>query len=147
MKGKEKCDFLRSIRKEIADKNGIEYAPEPCTHEGDCLGTCPACDKEADYIMEELRKMKVDGKEIDTDTERLKELERYVGSMDDDEIQEVGKMSEMEPLRGIPEPQDDFFKETGDIAAPEHMEDEDEDVHVLMGDVAVPDYMDDEDKD
>lgn len=44
MTGKEKCELLRSIRKEIADRNGIIFEPSECNHRGDCSGTCPLCD-------------------------------------------------------------------------------------------------------
>ena len=56
MKGKEKCDFLKGFRKKIADDNGIILQQSDCTHEGDCLGTCPLCDSESAYIINELKK-------------------------------------------------------------------------------------------
>ena len=37
--GKSICRTLKAIRQQIADANGISYAPEPCTFEGECLGT------------------------------------------------------------------------------------------------------------
>ena len=43
--GKEQCDFMRQIRIDIAASNGIPYTPEPCTHEGDCSGSCLQCGK------------------------------------------------------------------------------------------------------
>ena len=59
MNGKEKCDFLRAFRKKIAEDNGIVLEQKDCTHEGDCLGTCPMCDAESSYLMNELRKKDV----------------------------------------------------------------------------------------
>ena len=56
MNGKEKCEMLRSIRMNIAQKYGIEYEPKECEHEECSTGTCPLCDKEAEFILEELRK-------------------------------------------------------------------------------------------
>ena len=47
MTGKEKCELLKAIRKNIAEMNGIEYYPEQCDHEGNCPGFCPRCDMEA----------------------------------------------------------------------------------------------------
>ena len=37
--GKSICRTLKAIRQQIADANGINYAPESCTFEGECLGT------------------------------------------------------------------------------------------------------------
>ena len=54
--GKRKCEALKNIRKQVADANGIKYDPTPCTHKGDCLGTCPKCEAEVKYIENELRK-------------------------------------------------------------------------------------------
>lgn len=53
-KGKATCNILKDIRQKIADANGIAYAPHECHHEGDCPGTCPACEAEIRYLEEEL---------------------------------------------------------------------------------------------
>lgn len=52
--GKKKCEILKGIRKEIARSEGIAYAPEKCTHEGDCPGTCPRCEAEVQYLEQEI---------------------------------------------------------------------------------------------
>ena len=42
MTGKEKCNLLRQIRKEIAESNDIVYLTTECDYTGnDCPGTCP----------------------------------------------------------------------------------------------------------
>lgn len=41
------CETLKSIRKQIADANGIAYEPNICTYEGPCMGICPVCEAEA----------------------------------------------------------------------------------------------------
>lgn len=69
MKGKDKCELLKSIRKRLAEMNDIEYAPTPCDHEGECRGTCPRCDKEAEWLMEELRKKEEAGLPIQIDVD------------------------------------------------------------------------------
>ena len=51
-KGKKTCEVLRAVRKRVADLNGIQYVPVECTHEGDCIGTCPACERERQYVEE-----------------------------------------------------------------------------------------------
>ncbi|HKM35389.1 MAG TPA: hypothetical protein VJY54_11685 [Lachnospiraceae bacterium] len=54
MKGKEKCNALKEIRKQIADENDIPYVVSQCTHKGDCKGTCPKCEAELKYLEREL---------------------------------------------------------------------------------------------
>ena len=57
MTGKEKCNLLRQIRKEIARTNGIEYLTSECDYQGnDCPGTCPKCDAEIRYLESELNR-------------------------------------------------------------------------------------------
>jgi len=54
MKGKEKCKALKEIRRQIAEKNDIEYAVSECTYQGECKGTCPKCEAELRYLEREL---------------------------------------------------------------------------------------------
>lgn len=61
MTGKEKCTYLKKIRAEIAMShgiNGFEYTE--CNFQGECSGTCPACDAEAEALYEKLRAMNLD---------------------------------------------------------------------------------------
>jgi TonB family protein len=53
-RGKSICSVLKTIRKQVADANGIEYEPRECNHQGDCRGTCPACEAEVRYIQQQL---------------------------------------------------------------------------------------------
>ena len=53
-KGKSICNVLKTIRKQVADANGIKYEPRECHHQGECLGTCPACEAEVRYIEQQL---------------------------------------------------------------------------------------------
>ena len=62
--GKNTCHQLKAIRQQIADANGIEYCPHECTFEGECSGTCPACEGEMRYIESELRRRQRLGKKI-----------------------------------------------------------------------------------
>ena len=62
--GKNTCNQLKAIRKRIAEANEIEYNPHECTFEGECRGTCPACESEMRYIENELFKRKSLGKKI-----------------------------------------------------------------------------------
>lgn len=57
MTGKEKCELLKKIRKEIADRNGIAFEPAKCTLVNPhCPGTCPRCDEEIRYLDAQLNK-------------------------------------------------------------------------------------------
>ncbi|MBR5209006.1 MAG: TonB family protein [Paludibacteraceae bacterium] len=62
--GKHKCETLKAIRKQIADANEIPYEPVVCTHKGDCMGTCPACESEMRYIEDQLNIRKLTGKVV-----------------------------------------------------------------------------------
>ncbi|MBO4805369.1 MAG: energy transducer TonB [Paludibacteraceae bacterium] len=53
-KGKSICAYLKNLRRQIAEANGIDYSPRQCTYEGDCSGTCPACEREREYIESQL---------------------------------------------------------------------------------------------
>lgn len=65
MNGKEKCELLRQIRKEIAETNGIVYITTDCTYAGDdCLGTCPKCDAEIAFLEKALNKKIADGQPV-----------------------------------------------------------------------------------
>ena len=46
--------MLKTIRKQVADANEIKYEPRECHYEGECRGTCPACEAEVKYIEREL---------------------------------------------------------------------------------------------
>ena len=61
-KGKATCKILKEIRKQIAKENDIVFVTSECKYQGDCLGTCPACEAEVRYLEEELRKRKQLGK-------------------------------------------------------------------------------------
>lgn len=53
-RGKTICSVLKTIRKQVADANEIKYEPRECHYEGECRGTCPACEAEVRYIEREL---------------------------------------------------------------------------------------------
>lgn len=62
MKGKDICKHLREVRCAVASANDIDYTPAVCTHEGDCAGTCPACERELRYIERQLHRRRAMGK-------------------------------------------------------------------------------------
>ena len=60
--GKYICNALKAIRLDIARANGIECAPKACDHQGDCAGTCPACEREMRYLEREIARKRSMGK-------------------------------------------------------------------------------------
>lgn len=54
MNGKDKCRILKQIRREIAEKNDIEWVVSECKHKGNCKGTCPKCEAEVRKLEAEL---------------------------------------------------------------------------------------------
>ena len=53
-RGKNICKELKTIRKRIADENGIPLEIKECTYEGPCRGTCPRCESEVRYLENAL---------------------------------------------------------------------------------------------
>lgn len=105
MKGEEKCELLKAIRKNIAEMNGIEHYPEQCDHEGNCPGFCPRCDMEASYLMKELKKKEAAGSPIRIDTESLGDFNTLVSTPVDNEEEILMRMPSSPELDGdiIPE--------------------------------------------
>lgn len=63
-RGKQTCNILKEIRRQIAEANGIEFATSECRYKGDCLGTCPKCEAEVRYLEQQLRARSLAGKTI-----------------------------------------------------------------------------------
>ena len=53
--GRKICDFLKSIRQLAATKNNISYTPTDCSYEGECIGTCPKCEKELEFLTNRIK--------------------------------------------------------------------------------------------
>lgn len=62
--GKEVCKRLKQVRREIAEANNIRLVQEECKHKGDCMGTCPRCEQEIQYLTEQLSVRKRLGKAV-----------------------------------------------------------------------------------
>ena len=62
--GKNICHALKTIRKQVAEANGIDYTPAPCHFDGECSGTCPACEAEVQYIESQLGRLRLAGKAV-----------------------------------------------------------------------------------
>ena len=62
--GKNICAALKQVRKRVADTNGIVYGPKECHFEGNCNGTCPACEAEVRYLEHQLNLLRKAGKAV-----------------------------------------------------------------------------------
>ena len=63
-RGRNICNTLKAIRKQIADANGISYSPDECHFEGECKGTCPKCEQDVRDLEHELHLRQMAGKAI-----------------------------------------------------------------------------------
>lgn len=63
-RGRNICNTLKAIRKQIADANGIEYSPEECHFRGECRGTCPRCEQDVRDLEQKLKIRQMAGKAI-----------------------------------------------------------------------------------
>ena len=63
-RGKETCRILKEIRQQIAEANDIEFITSECRYQGDCLGTCPKCEAEVQYLEQQLSARHATGKAI-----------------------------------------------------------------------------------
>ena len=61
-RGKQTCKILKEIRRQIAEVNDIEFVTSECRYRGDCLGTCPKCEAEVQYLEQQLRSRQLAGK-------------------------------------------------------------------------------------
>lgn len=62
--GKRICKTLKELRKRIADANEIPFETDECTHKGECLGTCPKCEQEVNYLINSIEKHEQEGKPV-----------------------------------------------------------------------------------
>ena len=77
MNGKARCAQLKEIRQEIARRNDIHLEIKACDYEGDCAGTCPACDAEVRYLEDMLERRRAAGLPIE-----LKDIIILSGSLE-----------------------------------------------------------------
>ena len=68
MNGKDICNLLKQYRKELSEKNGIDYKIKDCSHGDGCKGTCPFCEKETDELYALLREKENNGEIVDWTT-------------------------------------------------------------------------------
>lgn len=54
MIGKSICKYLKSVRRAVAEANGIDLEIPECTFDGECSGTCPRCEAEVRMLEQAL---------------------------------------------------------------------------------------------
>lgn len=64
MKGKKKCELLKTIRCRVAKANGVDYTATECNYQGECKGTCPKCEEELRQLTAELDRIRESGKRV-----------------------------------------------------------------------------------
>ena len=125
MIGKDKCKYLREIRKRIATENDIKLVTEECTYKGECTGTCPRCEAEVRYLESELDKRQKMGK-----------LVTLAGlSLAGIACSSLLASCEMLPGKATPLPVDDVDSIVSDTLEPE----------IYEGDIDFIDQLDDDD--
>ncbi len=53
-RNKAKCERLKQIRKQLADRIGVDLHQSECTYQGECKGTCPKCAHEEKQLNQAL---------------------------------------------------------------------------------------------
>ncbi len=61
-RGKRVCKILKEIRRQIAEANDIDLITSECRFKGDCMGTCPKCEAELEYLEQQLLERQLAGK-------------------------------------------------------------------------------------
>ena len=61
-KGKQICNYLKEVRRRVAEENDIRLEHHECTFKGECSGTCPRCEAEVRHIEAELKRRSQLGK-------------------------------------------------------------------------------------
>ena len=66
MTGKQTCDTLKKIRRDIVEYNNFDIQISDCPHGNDvkCPGTCPKCEDEAKALERAINKRKKLGKKV-----------------------------------------------------------------------------------
>lgn len=54
-RGRNTCNYLKAVRKSIAEENDIPMETRECSYRGECRGTCPQCEAEVQYLENALR--------------------------------------------------------------------------------------------
>ena len=133
MKGKDKCNILKDIRRRIAEENDIAFVTSNCEFKGECKGTCPKCEAEVRYLEQELEKRRRLGKSIALTALSATMLLSAAGCYDPVEKEELFTETEGEaPIESVevePGDTEEIIELEGDV----YYVPEDEDDETLMG--------------
>lgn len=131
MKGKDKCNILKDIRRRIAEENDIAFVTSNCEFKGECKGTCPKCEAEVRYLEQELEKRRRLGKSIALTALSATMLLGAAGCYDPVEKEEDYTATEGEvPVESVePGDTEEIIELEGDV----YYVPEEEDDEVLMG--------------
>lgn len=105
MNGKDKCELLKAIRRQIAEQYGLEYHPTECHHKGECIGTCSRCDAELQELQRQLEEKGINDIELsETMREQVSENGQTSPLIRDniDVLQGDAMPIDEPPLQGIP---------------------------------------------
>src|SRR5574344_1714439 len=91
MNGKDVCEMLKTVRRQIAEKYGLHYEPTECNHQGNCSGTCPHCDAELKDLENQLEAIGISKVEIDTriNEEIQRFREEYLRRLEEQQSKDV----------------------------------------------------------
>ena len=87
MTGKDKCQNLKQIRRQIAEANGIPMEIPDCTYEGDCPGTCPRCEQELRLLKQALEAKRARGEVVVIPLTKVRAVKAQI-PLSDDEAEE-----------------------------------------------------------
>ena len=122
--GKRICNALKEIRRRIAEANGLRFEIEECTHEGNCPGTCPKCERELEDLTNQLQTLKRSGHRINIENLLSEETLRniYLDNTNKSDITS-GKNeqdnSDMSDISSVIQHEEEPFVLQGDIPSPE----------------------------
>lgn len=92
--GKQMCKLLKDVRREVAERNGWTIMEKECRHRGECPGTCPHCEAEADVLMAHLKKRRTNDMRISEELDAR--LNNGPGMIDADQ-RITGLMGDVKP--------------------------------------------------
>lgn len=92
--GKDICNQLKKIRAEIAKQNGIEFTPVECNNKENCIGTCPMCEQEVEYLQKKLEEKRHNGTLKSIDEENIIPVEKLkVSDSEKEQLKNIIKLN------------------------------------------------------
>lgn len=98
-RGKQICELLNGIRKDIAETYGLDYKPTDCDFEGECAGFCRKCDAEIRDLEHQLN-----NKDAVLAAPIYKDFKQYVSERCLNLIDTISNFDNTRQLQGIVAP-------------------------------------------